>query len=126
MALTLPEGIELWPIDEWENGHQNFTVHFTKDACFKLTLPDVATSSSEKYKATTANFMWLIQHALDNNLEMRAMGNGWSFSEVAVCTGGVVDTKALRLSFALRNSFVAPEYLNREKKALISFLCNAA
>src|SRR3954465_2487326 len=117
MALTLPEGIELWPIDEWENGHQNFTVHFTKDACFKLTLPDVATTSSEKYKATTANFMWLIQHALDNNLEMRAMGNGWSFSEVAVCTGGVVDTKALRLSFALRNSFVAPEYLNSGKKS---------
>ena len=117
MALTLPEGVELWPIEHWENGHQNFTVQFTKDASFKLTLPDSFPSSTEKYKATTANFMWLIQHALDNNLTMRAMGNGWSFSEVAVCDGGVIDTKALRLSFALRDSFVAPEYLSSGKKS---------
>jgi len=57
MALTLPEGVELWPIEHWENGHQNFTVQFTKDASFKLTLPDSLPSSTEKYKATTANFM---------------------------------------------------------------------
>jgi hypothetical protein len=56
---------------------------------------------------TSANFGWLIQHAIDNDLHLRAMGNGWSLSEVAVCEGGAVDTKALRLSFALRNSFVA-------------------
>jgi len=117
MALTLPEGIEPWPIEEWENAHQNFTVQFTKDASFKLMVPDSLATSSEKYKATTANFMWLMQHALDNNLQMRAMGNGWSFSEVAVCNGGVVDTKALRLSFALRDSFVATEYLNSGKKS---------
>lgn len=115
MALTLPEGIEIWPIETWENGHQNFIYHFTKDACFKLTLPDSLTSSTEKYRATTANFMWLIQHAIDNNLQMRAMGNGWSFAKVAVCDGGVVDTKSLRLSFALRDSFVTPEYLNSGK-----------
>jgi len=115
MALALPEGVEIWPIEAWENGHQTFTQHFTKDACFKLTLPDSLASSAEKYRATTANFMWLIQHAIDNNLQMRAMGNGWSFSKVAVSDGGVVDTKSLRLSFALRDSFVAPEYLNSGK-----------
>src|SRR5215831_2413066 len=111
MALTFPEGIAVWTIEQWENGHQNFIQQFTKDASFKLTLPDSLLSSTEKYKATTANFMWLIQHALDNNLQLRAMGNGWSFTKVAVCDGGVVDTKSLRLSFALRDSFVAPEYL---------------
>jgi hypothetical protein len=115
MALALPEGIETWPIETWENGHQTFTQHFAKDTCFKLTLPDSLASSTEKYRATTANFMWLIQHAIDNNLQMRAMGNGWSFTKVAVCDGGVVDTKSLRLSFALRDSFVAQEYLNSGK-----------
>ena len=48
---------------------------------------------------------------------MRALGNGWSFSEVAVCDGGLVDTKALRLSWHLNNSFVAPQYLQKGKEA---------
>ncbi|HEU5364922.1 MAG TPA: FAD-linked oxidase, partial [Hanamia sp.] len=49
----------------------------------------------------------------DNNIQLRALGNGWSFSEVAVCEGGLVDTKALRLTFNLKDSFVAPEYLQK-------------
>ena len=85
-------------------------------------MPDSLAGSTEKYRATTANFMWLIQHAVENNLQMRAMGNGWSFTEVAVCDGGVVDTKALRLSFALRDSFVAPEYLSSGKHGSDLFL----
>ena len=56
--------------------------------------------------------MWLINYALDNNISLRAMGNGWSFSEVAVCNGGGIDTKALRLSFVLGNSFVSRQYLD--------------
>lgn len=115
MALTYPEGIQLWEIDEWTNGHENFTCKFQKDASFKLVLPPSITDEEEQYKATTSNFMWLIKYAIDNNLSMRAMGNGWSFSEVAVCPGGVVDTKSLRLSFTLNNSFVAPEYLQGGK-----------
>ena len=53
---------------------------------------------------------------------MRAMGNGWSFSEVAVCDGGVVDTKSLRLTFALKDNFVAPEYLQSGKSSSDLFL----
>ncbi len=66
---------------------------------------------------TTANFGWLIQRAIDNGHQLRAMGNGWSFSEVAICEGGVVDTKALRLSFALKDSFVSADYLSTGKKS---------
>ncbi|MEO6069065.1 MAG: FAD-binding protein [Chitinophagaceae bacterium] len=116
-TAELPEGIQKWPLQNWTNGHQNFTHQFTKDASFKLTLPDSLTSSTQKYKATTANFMWLINYAIANKIQLRAMGNGWSFSEVAVSEGGVVDTKSLRLSFALANSFVAPQYLNTGKKS---------
>jgi hypothetical protein len=57
--------------------------------------------------------MWLIQYAIDNNLQLRAMGNGWSFCDVAVCQGGAVDTKSLTLSFALKDSFIAQEYLDK-------------
>lgn len=117
MALTLPEGIQQWPITTWQNGHQNFKVRFKKNASFKLVLPASTASRSEQYRATTGNFMWLIQYAIDNNLHLRAMGNGWSFSEVAVSDGGVVDTKSLVLSFDLNDSFTHPSYLAQGKKS---------
>ena len=110
-----PEGIQKWPIEKWGNCHENFRHTFKKNASFKLVLPESVVGSADKYKATTANFMWLIRHAINNDMQMRAMGNGWSFSEVAVCEGGGVDTKALRLSFVLKNSFVSPEYLKKGK-----------
>jgi hypothetical protein len=110
-----PEGIQKWPIEKWENCHENFKHKFQKNASFKLTLPDSLANSADKYKATTANFLWLIRYALDNNIRLRAMGNGWSFSEVAVCEGGGIDTKALRLSFVLKNSFITQEYLDKGK-----------
>lgn len=113
--MSLPAGIEKLPIEKWENGHQNFKHKFKKNCSFKLVLPNLA-NSAEKYKATTANFQWLIRHAIDNGIHLRAMGNGWSFSEVAVCEGGVIDTKSLRLSFALKNSFLSQEYLNSGKQ----------
>ena len=117
----LPDGIERFPITKWTNGHQNFTHTFTKDASFKLFLPNAGNSSS-KYRATTSNFMWLINYAIEHKLQLRAMGNGWSFSEVAVCNGGMVDTKALRLSFAFKDSFVAQEYLSSGKSSSDLFL----
>ncbi len=112
---TLPDGIERLPITKWENGHQNFVHQFKENASFKLRIPSA--QSSNPYRDTTKNFQWLIQYAIDNDIHLRALGNGWSFSHVAVCEGGLVDTKALRLSYNLRNSFVAPEYLQKGKNA---------
>lgn len=114
--MALMAGIEKLAIEKWENGHQNFKHKFRKNASFKLVLPDTGTST-DKYRATTANFQWLIQHAIDNGYPLRAMGNGWSFSEVAVCEGGMVDTKSLRLSFALKDSFLSQNYLNSGKQS---------
>jgi hypothetical protein len=112
---NLPDGITTLPITTWENGHENFVHTFKENASFKLSIP--SSQSSNPYLDTTKNFQWLIQYATDNNIQLRALGNGWSFSEVAVCEGGLVDTKALRLSFNLKNSFVAPEYLQKGNNA---------
>lgn len=117
-AITLlPAGIERLAIEKWQNGHHNFIHTFKKDASFKLTLPGSLPNNSDKYKATTKNFQWLVQYAIDNNINLRAMGNGWSFSEVAVCEGGLVDTKSLTLSFIIRTSFVSQVYLDTGKQA---------
>lgn len=112
---NLPDGITSLPITTWENGHENFVHTFKKNCSFKLSIPSA--QSSNPYRDTTKNFQWLIKYALDNDIQLRALGNGWSFSEVAVCEGGLVDTKALRLSFNLKNSFVAPAYLQSGKSA---------
>ena len=115
-SLTnLPDGISILPITTWENGHENFVHTFKENCSFKLSIPSAR--SANPYLDTTKNFQWLIQYAIENNIQLRAMGNGWSFSEVAVCEGGLVDTKALRLTYNLKNSFVAAEYLQSGKNA---------
>ncbi len=109
----LPEGIERIRIREWENKHENFVQKLEKNASFKLRLPASKDSSAAKYRATTKNFQWLIKHAIDKKIRLRAMGSGWSFSKVAVTEGGIIDTKSLRLSFALSKSMVHPDYLDQ-------------
>src|SRR5689334_2754425 len=119
LATTLPDGIERLPVGKWENAHQNFVHTFKENASFKLRIPN--SDPANQYRDTTRNFQWLIKYAIDNNIQMRAMGNGWSFSEVAVCEGGLIDTKALRLSYNLGKSFVSPEYLKTGKAGDLFF-----
>ena len=108
---NLPDGIESFPITSWENGHQNFTHHVNANASFKLRIPFLPQTKAEQYRKTTSNFQWLIQHAIDNNLKLRAVGNGWSFNDIMVCDGGMIDTKALRLSFWVPNNYIHPDFL---------------
>jgi hypothetical protein len=115
--MSLPDGILALPMTDWQNGHQNFTVTLTKDASFNLRLPFDFSQQEKNYQATTKNFQWLIQHAIDNNVRLRALGNGWSFSDVAVCNGGLVDTRELRTFFSMGNSFLSPQYLATGKTA---------
>ncbi|MBO9703528.1 MAG: FAD-binding protein [Sporocytophaga sp.] len=114
--MSLPEGIEPLELGKWENIHQNFTHTFKKHASFKLRLPESAPDSTAKYRATTANFQWLIKYALQNNIQLRAMGSGWSFSDVAISEGGVIDTKSLRLTFNMGKSFIDEAWLDQGKK----------
>jgi hypothetical protein len=120
--MSLPNGIEQWDILEWQNAHKNFKARFSKNASFSLKNPDSLTKSADKYKKTTENFQWLIQHAIDNNIQLRAMGNGWSFTEVAVSGNGVINTKSLRLSFNLKDNYVSDAYRNTGKTAGDLFL----
>ena len=77
----IPEGITRTPKSSWTNTHKNFTQELVADASFKLRNPSGA-SGWERYHATTKNFQWLIKHAIMNNLKLRALGRGWSFSKV--------------------------------------------
>ena len=75
---NLPDGISLLPITTGKTAMRILYIHLKKIASFKLSIP--SSQSANPYLDTTKNFQWLIQYALDNNIQLRAMGNGWSFS----------------------------------------------
>ena len=106
-----PKGIFLRPKSQWTNSHENFTQKLTKDASFKLRNPK-GTSGWDRYRATTKNFQWLIDHAINKNIRLRALGRGWSFSKVGVSNGGIIDTLSLNFSFKLDLQDVSLTYKN--------------
>jgi hypothetical protein len=109
--MSLPAGITPLSIPKniIENGHHNFKHALAPNASFNLRLPLPFDQQVANYTATTKNFQWLIQYAIDNNISLRALGNNWSFSEVAMANG-VVDTKELRCTFQPGPTHVVPAY----------------
>ncbi|MEO1654670.1 MAG: FAD-binding protein, partial [Bacteroidota bacterium] len=121
----LPEGIQRIPMRRWENKHQNFKQKLNKKASFKIQNPDSVTKSADRYRASTKNFQWLIQHAQANNLKMRALGSGWSFSKVGVTDGGIIDTKSLSLTFTVSEDHINDQYVG-QKEDLLFCQCGIA
>lgn len=105
----IPEGIDQLPIQKWTNKHENFTHDLVPDTSFKLYNPPGVTRR-DRYMATTKNFQWLINHAVTNNIKMRAMGSGWSFTKVGVTEGGLIDTASLNFSFPLTQKYTSSNY----------------
>jgi hypothetical protein len=107
---NLPQGIHPFVTqDPWENAHQNFKHRFKPGASYELTIDNTRTDITD-YVRTTQNMQWLIRDAIEKRNPMRAMGSNWSFSQVAMCDGGMVQTKNLNLIFQLGNSSLAPTY----------------
>lgn len=107
-----PTGIDPLPIQQWSNKHENFIHQLVPNASFKLWNPP-AEKYRDRYLATTKNFQWLIDHAVTNNLKLRAIGSGWSFTQVGVTDGGLIDTAGLNFSFPILQHYVSPQYAQR-------------
>jgi hypothetical protein len=114
--MPRPAQIISLPITKWNNAHDNYSRKLKKHCSFKITLSNPAvTKAWDNYRTTTANFQWLIKHAVDNGIRLRAVGNNWSFSPVAPGDDGVVDTKDLVLTFNFKGSWVDDDYLATNK-----------
>jgi hypothetical protein len=118
--MKLPLGIKPLVIDKWKwtNAHSNFTQSLREGASFELTVSDPQFEKAyptfkQKYYKTTENIQWLIKYAIDNKIRLRAMGSGWSLSKVAVCEGGIINTKKLKLLAPLDKTQVAQSYLDK-------------
>jgi hypothetical protein len=81
-----------------------------------MRLPFGFDETEKNYHAITKNFQWLIQNAIDNNTTLRAIGAGWSFTEVAM-SDGIVDTLELRMMFRIQDSFIDPSWLASGKSS---------
>ncbi|MGA0557419.1 FAD-linked oxidase [Larkinella sp. VNQ87] len=120
--MDLPLGIKplSFEAEGWTftNAHANFRQKLKKGSSFELTVSDpefkaTYTTFKDRYNKTTENIQWLIQYAIDHQIRLRAMGSGWSFSKVAVCEDGIINTKKLRLKAQLAASQLAPAYLDQ-------------
>lgn len=111
--MELPAGITLLNIMEWKNRHENFIVQLKENASFNMRLPFPFDQQEKNYHATTKNFQWLIGYAIEKGISLRAIGSGWSFTEVAVCDGGIVDTRELRAFFSIADSELSPVFLSK-------------
>ncbi|MHA6247950.1 FAD-binding protein [Pontibacter sp. CAU 1760] len=112
---ALPQGIEPFhPASPWRNAHENFVHFFKPNASYTLRINSNASRLAD-YDATTANMQWLIRQAISTRTPFRAMGNNWSFSPVAVCNGGMLNTRALNLRFQMANASLSREYLQSGK-----------
>src|SRR6476660_5363668 len=110
--MAIPDGITCISCTTYTNRHENFSVNYEPERCFNMRMPFGPNDPLRNYQATTKNFQWLIGHAIENNISLRAIGNGWSFTDVAMCDGAIVDTLELRAFFKIGDSFLSDAYLS--------------
>jgi len=107
----IPPGIKSYKPDApWKNVHENFTHTFTPGCSWLLHHNDAPLSESELYKRATENIKWVIGQAIKKTVTLRAVGANWSFSPVAMCEGGMLQTKGLDLIFNINNTLISPDY----------------
>ncbi len=118
--MSYPNGIRAWEIEKFTNLHENFTQHLDKNQSYDPYINDeswLELDQFEQYKRCTENLQWIIRESMSKQMNVRAMGSGWSFSKVAVCDDTIINTKRLRHKFNLGESNFLPEFLARGSKA---------
>ena len=107
----IPPGIKPFnPDSPWKNCHENFSHEFTPGCSWTLDHADPSLSGSQLYKRATENLKWVIGKSIEQSTTLRAVGANWSFSPVAMCSGGMVQTKLLDLIFNINDTLVSGSY----------------
>jgi hypothetical protein len=95
-------------VTSWENRHETFTQKI-KDL-YELA-NDPALSPLNAYNDTTKGFQQIIGDAIKNDVPLRALGAGWSWTKIATADAGIMlDTKPLNMIFDISAKSVAPTY----------------
>ena len=115
----IPPGIKPYhPDSPWKNCHENFSHTFTPGCSWILDHSGNGLSLSELYHRATKNLQWVINESIKKNVSLRAIGSNWSFSPVAMCDGGMVQTRSLDLLFNMNPSLLSPSYAKSHEDLL--------
>lgn len=110
---------------EWSNKHQ--TVRQPIDTLYDVWNP-AARGAGEQVRAlgaTVDSLQSLIQDAIDDGFTLRAIGSGWSISDVAATDGRIVNTKPLNWLFGITASSISDSYAG-EAGSLVLAQCGAS
>ncbi len=108
---------------KWENFHRTVNQKVARLVDVWNARPNVA--SFPAYNATTAALQALIGQALEENLPLRALGGGWSFTPIAVTDGILVNTRPLNYQFRLADPNLHPD-ADRSAEHLVFAQCGVS
>ena len=112
----LPSNIHPREIPEWVNWHRNIKQKISG----YFDIENVSDPSGIKsYKKTVASIQRLLGEASKRNEQVRAFGGAWSFSDVAVSSGWMVDTSYLGLMFEISDKYKGDAYVQGNKQVFL-------
>lgn len=92
----------------WTNRHETFTKPISD--LYDLGNDDTGNVLND-YNASTTGIQGIIRDAINNNMRLRALGGEWSWTEIALTDGIMLNTKALNLTFNITPGSVSPNYV---------------
>jgi FAD/FMN-containing dehydrogenase len=94
----------------WENKHQ--TVKQRVNRFYDIANPPESAEGSriQKLKATISALQALIGEAIRDDIPLRALGSGWSFSKVAATSGLMLNTEYLNWIMEMSRASVSSAY----------------
>lgn len=95
------------PLESWVGRHQSYTQKIEGYYDFDAYGPG---AGLKEYKQVSKEFQSIIADAVRTKKTLRAMGSSWSLSKVGVTEHRLINTKKLRLSFALPDKYTALTY----------------
>ncbi|MES2372781.1 MAG: FAD-binding protein [Bacteroidota bacterium] len=102
----------------WENLHETF-VHPIKD--LYQVANDTQFNALDGYNNSTKELQKLIAESIQNNIQFRGLGAGWSWTKIAVADNGIMlDTKSLNTVFEISADSVVPEYTGDPGKLFLA------
>ena len=110
VRASLPDNVRPRDIDEWVGWHRN--VRQEVDGYFDIANAE-STPSLAGYQKTTKSIQTLLKLASERDIEVRPFGGTWSFSDIAVAPGWMVDTAYLNWMFPIGGSILAGAYTGR-------------
>lgn len=108
-TTTLEPDFRVSPLRRWVNWHETFKPQSIRKLVDVWNARPNETSA-RSYNATTGGLQALIEEALIHGSSIRALGGGWSFSDVARTDGIVINTRPLNYRFAVAASQTHPNF----------------